>query len=109
MSKVHQIAKNTSYFTLALILQKVLSFTYFAIIARALGPEDLGKYYFAISFTSIFAIFIDFGLSNTQTREIAKNNSKAQEITSLVLAIKIPLLIVIYSFVAILVNLMHYP
>ena len=52
--KITNIAKNTSYFTLALILQKVISFTYFILIARALGPEDLGKYYFAISSPRFF-------------------------------------------------------
>ncbi len=73
-SKISNIAKNTSYFTFALILQKVISFAYFTIIARALSPEDLGKYYFAISFTTIFAIFIDIGLSNVLTREVAKTS-----------------------------------
>ena len=58
--KISNIAKNTSYFTLALILQKVISFSYFTIIARALGPEDLGKYYFAIAFASVAIILTDF-------------------------------------------------
>jgi O-antigen/teichoic acid export membrane protein len=61
MEKIASIAKNTSYFTAALILQKVVSFSYFTILARNLIPEDLGKFYFAISFTTIFAIFIDLG------------------------------------------------
>jgi len=80
--KITNIAKNTSYFTLALILQKVISFTYFVLIARAIGPEDLGKYYFAISFTSIFGIFIDIGQSSVLTREVAKRPDEAEKLFS---------------------------
>ncbi|MBU4347481.1 oligosaccharide flippase family protein, partial [Patescibacteria group bacterium] len=108
--KINNIAKNTSYFTFALILQKVISFAYFAIIARAIGPEDLGKYYFAISFTTIFAIFIDIGLSNVLTREVAKyKNWDAQSLLSSVLAIKIPLAFLSLLATIILVNIMGYP
>ena len=60
-AKIANIAKNTSYFTVALIMQKVITFGYFILLARYLFPDSLGKYYLAISFTTIFAIFIDFG------------------------------------------------
>jgi O-antigen/teichoic acid export membrane protein len=107
--KVTNIAKNTSYFTFALILQKILSFTYFTIIARALGPEDLGKYYLAISLTTMFAIFIDIGLANVLTREVAKSKEKAQDLLGSVLAIKLPLAGVSILLLVIIVNLLGYP
>jgi len=88
------IAKNTSYFTLALILQKIISLSYFTIYARALGPADLGQYYFAISVTSIFSILIDFGLGNVVTREVAKFPEKARAILSSVIAVKLPLALI---------------
>ncbi|MCX6792944.1 MAG: flippase [Candidatus Falkowbacteria bacterium] len=87
------IAKNTSYFTLALVLQKIISLTYFTIYARALGPADLGQYYFALSITSIFSIFIDLGLSNVVTREVAKYPEKARSILASTIAVKLPLAI----------------
>ena len=109
MTKINNIAKNTSYYTFALILQKIISFTYFAMIARALGPEDLGKYYFALSFTTIFSIFIDIGLANVLTREVAKSREKIQELLNTVLSIKIPLAIFSFLLVFILINLLGYP
>lgn len=108
-TKIASIARNTSYFTLALILQKVISFTYFAILARNLMPEQLGKYYFAISFTTIFAIFIDLGLGNVLVREVAKAKERAGEFLGTVLAIKIPLMTLALLTVAVLINLMGYP
>jgi O-antigen/teichoic acid export membrane protein len=106
--KISKIARNTSHFTLALILQKIISFTYFIIIARALGPEDLGKYYFAIAFTTIFAIFTDVGLSNVLTREVAKTEEKAKELLGNILSIKIFLIFFSSLAVIILVNLLGY-
>lgn len=107
--KVSNIAKNTSYFTFALVLQKVITFTYFTIMARALGPENLGKYYFAISFTSIFSIFIDLGMANVLTRETAKIQKNASSLLGNILAIKIPLAVIVYLLTILMINLMDYP
>ena len=74
-NKISNLAKNTSFFTLALILQKIIAFVYFTLMARNLPPEDLGKFYLAISLTTMFSIFIDIGLSNVLVREVAKNSS----------------------------------
>jgi len=93
MTKIHNIARNTSYLTLALILQKIISFTYFIILTRALGLEMMGQYYAAISFTTIFAIFIDLGFANTLTREVAKHQDQAADWLGNVIALKIPLAI----------------
>ncbi len=107
--KVANIAKNTSYFTLALILQKVISFSYFIIIARAIGPENLGKYYFAISFTTIFAIFIDVGMASVLIRETAKVRNRAEYYLRNVIGLKLILTLFSLVTVFVLINLMGYP
>jgi O-antigen/teichoic acid export membrane protein len=109
MTKVANIAKNTSYLTLALILQKVISFSYFTFLARNLGPESLGKYYFAISFVTIFAVFIDFGMINVLTREVAKKQEDAKRILGSILSLKILLSFVVLLVIFIVINLMDYP
>lgn len=106
--KINNLAKNTSYFTLALILQKIISFSYFTLIARALGPLDLGKYYFAISFASIFSILIDLGMANVLTREIAKEKTLAKDYFGANLAIKIPLTILTSLLIVFLANILGY-
>lgn len=88
-NKIENIAKNTSYLTLALVIQKVISFFYFIILARNLGPSSLGQYYFAISFTTVFAIFIDLGLVNYLIRETAKNKEKESKLLSNILGLKL--------------------
>ena len=90
-SKISNIAKNTSYFTAALIIQKAISFVYFTLYARYLGPEDLGKYYYAISITTICAVFIDLGLSNVLTRTVARHDEEPKKFFSSIIGIKLPL------------------
>ncbi|OGF31986.1 hypothetical protein A3H09_03645, partial [Candidatus Falkowbacteria bacterium RIFCSPLOWO2_12_FULL_45_13] len=106
--KIANIAKNTSYFTLALVLQKIISFTYFTLIARALGPEDLGKYYFAISFASVFSILMDIGLTNVLTREIAREKNKANIYLGSVMAVKLPLSVITGLIIILAANLLGY-
>jgi O-antigen/teichoic acid export membrane protein len=88
-SRINNIAKNTSYLTTALVIQKIISFFYFILLARYLGPESLGKYYFAISFTTVFAIFIDLGLVNYLTRETAKIKKNSANLLANIMGLKV--------------------
>lgn len=106
--KITSIARNTSYFTLALVIQKVISLTYFTIYARVLGPSDLGQYYFAISVTSIFSMFIDIGLSNVVTREVAKHPDEAKKLLGSVIALKLLLAVVTIIALVIWTTSWHY-
>lgn len=108
MTKISNIAKNTSYLTLALVLQKIISFTYFTLLARYVGPANLGKYYFALSFTTIFAIFIDLGFANVLTREVAKDSSRAETWLANILSLKVPLAFLSLAAVFILINVLGY-
>lgn len=108
MVKVSNIAKNTSYLTMALVLQKVISFTYFMLLARFLGPESLGKYYLAISLTTIFAIFIDLGFANVLTREVAKSQEQASKWLGNILSLKIPLSFLALLAIFIFINVSGY-
>lgn len=67
-----RLAKNTSYLTIASIVQKIFTFFYFIYVARGLGDVMLGQYTFALFYTSIFGIFLDLGFGPVLTREIAK-------------------------------------
>ena len=95
MNKVKDIAKNTSYLTLALVIQKLISFSYFIILARYLGMEILGQYYTAVAFTTILALVIDLGFANILIREVAKDQQKTNTWLRPIIGLKL-----ILSFVA---------
>lgn len=83
-----RILQNTSYLTGAFIIQKILSFLYFILIAKALGPYDLGFYDPAKTLIPILLILIDLSFSSVLTREIARTPEKAFTYLSNALAVK---------------------
>lgn len=109
MVKAKTLTQNTAYYTLALVVQKVLAFVYFAFLARGLGVEDQGKYSFAFSFTTIFSVFVDVGLSAVLTREIAKDRTQTKKILANTLGVKLVLSAIVYLLIILIINLMGYP
>lgn len=103
------IARNTTWLTMAYILQKIFAFIYFTLIARWLGADNIGIYTFAISLTTIMSVFIDFGLSPVIIRESAKFKDRANEYLNNTNTAKIILAILSYLIVIIGVNLLHKP
>lgn len=104
-----KIAKNTTWFTGSLIIQKILSFIYFWYISNNLFPGDLGKYVFALSFTTLFSIFIDLGLSPVLIREGAKALDKNNDYLKNVLGLKIPLAILTVLVAIFVINITGKP
>lgn len=106
---MYSVAQNTSFLTIASVLQKAISFVYFTVIARIVGVENTGQYFFAIAFTAIFAVIADFGLSSVLTRETARQTDKAQAYFNTVFWSKFTFGLVVYVLVIIAANLLQYP
>ena len=96
------------FMTIASVLQKVISFVYFAIVARQIGATDTGKYFFALSFTTIFVVFVDMGLTNVLIREGSKIKEKIQDYFSSILFVKLFFGILSYLTVFVVIRLMGY-
>ena len=103
------VAKNTAFMTIAAVGQKILAFAYFTIIARMVGAEGTGKYFLALSFTTIFAVIADFGLAPTLSREVARKPKKASKYLGNILAVKIFFMLGTYLAVVIVANILNYP
>lgn len=84
-----KVTRNTAYLTAAFVGQKLLSFLYFSIIARQVGVEGAGTYFLAVSFTTIWSVFVDLGLANVLVREVAKDTEKAGKLLANVLGLKV--------------------
>ncbi len=97
------LAHNTAIFTVALGVQKVFSFLFFWYLSSKLGPHGLGQYAFALSFTTLFSVFMDIGMSTVLTREIAKDRKSASYILGTALSIKIISAMLVLVVMAIIV------
>lgn len=96
------IAKNTTYFTAALILQKSISFVYFYFLSSQIAPSLLGKYVFALSYTSLFSIFIDLGIAPILIRQASRKPENSQAYIQNIVGVKIPLSLLV-TFIAIFI------
>jgi O-antigen/teichoic acid export membrane protein len=104
-----KIAQNATFLTVALALQKALSFFYFILVARFIGVENTGKYSFSLSFVTIFAIFLDFGLTQILIRETARDPKNATKYLSNIIGLKLIGSLIIYFLAIVIINLMGYP
>lgn len=75
-----KIAKDTSILFFTSIVTKLISFIISIIIARFLGETSFGLYSFAIAFTSLFAIFSDFGMKVLLRREVSRNKKDTNKL-----------------------------
>lgn len=102
------VARNASNMTMASIAQKVIAFLYFTLIARAIGAEGTGQYFFALSFTTIFVVFVDLGLTNVLVREASAVKEKVGEYLSSVLSMKLLLGVAAYIAAVFTINVFGY-
>lgn len=103
------VAKNTTILTAASIIQRILAFVYFTIIARGIGVENIGKYSFALSFVMIFSIFVDLGLTSTMVRESARDKEKIKKYLNTIFSVKILFSLVAFGLIYIVINILNYP
>lgn len=78
-----RVARSGATYVLALIVQKILSFAYFSVVAASLGPERLGTYVFTLSFAAFFSLVADFGIVPMAIRSFsqdAKNQKRNFEL-----------------------------
>lgn len=105
----YTVAQNTSFLTIASILQKVISFFYFIFVARMINVENTGVYFFAISFTTIFTVVADFGMGPVLTRETARFPDRAPQYFNTVFWTKIMFGFAAYALIILCVNVLNYP
>jgi O-antigen/teichoic acid export membrane protein len=87
------VTRNTLSLLIGSIAQKAIAFGYFALVARFLGVADTGKYFFALSWTLIFSVVTDLGLTSVLIREVAKKPEGTARHLGQVMTMKLPLVV----------------
>jgi O-antigen/teichoic acid export membrane protein len=90
-----KLLKNTSYLTIGSQIGNLLQFILFLYFARQFGEKIVGQYSFAFSFTFLFSVLADLGLSVFMIREVARDKSGTRQIFAECLSLR---LISIVSF-----------
>ena len=79
MSQVKTIFKNAGWLVLSQIFASICGFIWTILMARYLGVVQYGIIGFAISFTGIISITMDFGISTHIVRQVSTDNSLASK------------------------------
>ena len=108
MNQVKSIFNNTSWMSVSQAIASVCAFLWTIIIARYLGVSGYGIVSFAISFTSILGIFLDFGISTYITREAAKDKGLIHKFVNNIIVFKILIAIILFILSVIILYLLGY-
>jgi len=108
MSNASRIFKNTSYLLLARVVTIAIGIVTSILTARYLGASGFGVLGFALAFTAIFGILVDFGLDLLTTREVAREHVLASEYLANIVAMRLILGGSFIALVAVLVNVLAY-
>ena len=77
-----RVARNTFAPLLLQLLNKAIDTVFAMLMLRLLGPDNAGKYYFAIIIAGWFEILTNFGLNTLLTREVARSRPEANRYLS---------------------------
>lgn len=83
------VLRNTFFLTTASVLQKALSFLFFFFLARHFGAAGAGAFTYSLAFTTLFAIFVDAGLTSVLIREVAREVGRARHFLRAILRLKL--------------------
>lgn len=73
MSKIKTIFKNMGWIFISQVVGSICGFIWTILLARYLGVNNYGIYGFAVSFTGILAVTMDFGISVHIVRHVSTN------------------------------------
>jgi len=66
---------------------QIVSFVALAVVARRIGPENLGAYQFAFALTQYFAIPVNLGVGVLAIRDVAREPARVREVAGEVMVL----------------------
>ncbi|MGB8646306.1 MAG: oligosaccharide flippase family protein [Anaerolineae bacterium] len=107
-AQVQVIARNSVVPMVSSFITQGISFAFALVMLRVLGPENVGRYTFAVTVWFFTSSVTDFGLGILMTREVSRDKSQANRYltntailrTALTLAAALPLALFVALYVA---------
>ncbi len=105
MGHGRRILRNTTFLTIGDKFGYLLQFVFFLYFARKFGVVPTGEYSFAFSFTYVFSVFADLGISIYLVREIARDHSGSRELFYDCLVLRALSIVIIFLLAAVVLML----
>lgn len=94
---MRNILRQSFWLFLSLGATRVISFLYIIFLARVLGVANFGLYTVALAYFSIISSVADLGFNRFLVREISIDKSKARELLSNILLLRLTLTAVLFA------------
>jgi len=104
-----RIIGNTFWLLLQRAGGRILTLLLMIYLARHLGTLGFGKLSFAISFTSLFLILSDLGITTLTVREVARDKERGPEYIGKIATLKVFLSVFAFLAISISVSIMKVP
>lgn len=104
MGIITRLIKNTGYLTVGNQTGNLLQFLFFLYFARQFGDKIVGQYAFAFSFTYMFFVLADLGLSVFLMREVSRDRSASRQIFARCLIVRV-IALILFTLMAVAVVL----
>lgn len=108
INRKNSVLANLSWIVFANIIVKPMWFFFLIFSARILGPEDFGKFNFALSFVLIFSILYELGMDLFTVREVSINKQQSSHLLGNSLLLKAILIPIVASLIILIINLLGY-
>lgn len=109
MNVVQRLFKNMGFTAFSQFFTAIIAFILLIYIARYLGEDGYGIYNFALSFTILFTIFSDLGITQFIIREIARKKAATNYYLTNAFLIKCILSIVAFGLIVAIIWIIDYP
>jgi len=103
------LLKNSFYSTVTLGFRFISNAILFIVIARYMGVEEFGRFAFAVSFTGIFLVIVDYGFCLQIVRDVAVMPENALLLSTSMLNGKLLLSFISTVVIVISINILNYP
>lgn len=80
MALGEKVAKNALFLMAATAGQKLVAFVAFMLVARWVGPQVTGQYFYGVSVTSVFVVLSDLGMTPVVIRAIAGGKEGSEKL-----------------------------
>ena len=97
MSTIKRIAKNATALFIGNNLTKILTFVLTIFLARYLKDVGFGILSFAINFTALFVVLMEFGTGVIIIREVARRKDEIDKYLGNALTLRLLSSIIVYS------------
>ncbi len=109
MDTVRRISRNIFFQGASEVISKGLQVLVMIYIARLLQSAEFGKFNFAIAFTTITLIFLDFGLQQLFIRDLSRERGLAEKYVFHSIILKSAVSLLGFAAVIFIMNAMKYP